>query len=439
MTGTLNVYLISLGCAKNLVDSEIMLGVIKDNGWQIVEEPLIADVIIINTCGFIQSAKEETIRYILDLARYKKEGNCRLLIAVGCMVEKYRSEMLESMPEIDLVLGTGEYQKIAHLIGDKLSIIVKDINHLCDPYLLRDIESEFSAYLKIAEGCDNCCSYCLIPQLRGPLKSRKIEDILFEAKSLIDKGVKEIIIIAQDITSYGRDIYGENRLATLLTQLAELPIQWIRLLYAYPSHIDEELLKVMAKNLNICHYLDLPLQHINNRILHKMNRQDTREIINEKIDLIYKYLPDAALRTTMMVGFPGETEEEWLEMLKFLEEGKFDWVGVFSYSREDDTLSSTFDDQIDEEVKDERLNRTMAALSRISEKKQERYLGQILDVLVEDITGDESGYYLGRTKYQAPEVDGMVYITSKNDLQIGDIVRVRITRTDIYDLMGETI
>ena len=304
MRDILNIYLLSLGCAKNLVDSEIMLGVIKENGWQIVEEPVLADVIIINTCGFIQAAKEETIKYILELAQYKEDGNCRLLVAVGCMVEKYRREMLESMPEIDLVLGTGEYQEIGRLIGEKLTIKVKDIKSSCDPYILRYLSSDYSAYLKIAEGCDNCCSYCLIPQFRGSLKSRKIEDILLETKMLINKGIKEIIIIAQDITSYGRDIYGESSLAKLLSTLAELPVQWIRLLYAYPSHIDEELLKVMAKYPNICHYLDLPLQHINNRVLRKMNRQDTKEIIKEKIDLIYKYLPDASLRTTMMVRIP---------------------------------------------------------------------------------------------------------------------------------------
>ena len=440
MSHALRVHLISLGCAKNLVDSEIMSGVLKANGWLSVEDPAIAEVIIINTCGFIQAAKEETIDYILDMARYKDSGNCRLLVAVGCMVQKYREEMLESLPEIDAAFGTGEYQAIVSLIAERMASPLREIVLPEDLYLLRNLSgTDYSAYLKIAEGCDNCCSYCLIPQMRGHLKSRTIEDILVEADLLIEKGVKEVIVIAQDITSYGRDIYGKNSLPLLLSALAQKPFFWIRLLYAYPARIDDELLKVMAAHQNICHYLDLPIQHIDDQLLKAMNRQDTEDIIKKKIALIYRYLPDAALRTTVMVGFPGESEEKWRHMLGFLEQGYFDWVGAFAYSREDDTLAATLPMQVDESTKLDRLVQTMAALADMCHKKQARYIGQVLDVLIEETKTGSSGQYEGRSMYQAPEVDGRIYFTADEPLKSGDIVKVKILSADIYDLVGEKI
>lgn len=433
------MYLLSLGCAKNLVDSEMMTGLLQTRHFIIAREPQEADVIIVNTCGFIQEAKEEAIAAILELADYKEKGNCRLLIAVGCMVEKYKEEMLKSMPEIDAVLGTREYHLIADLIDGNLNEMQTGKAMPEDFFHLRRLATpSYMAYLKIAEGCNNCCSYCLIPQLRGTLRSRPMERILEEAKALAASGVRELIIIAQDTTIYGYDIYGKPMLSTLLDKLAALPFIWIRLLYAYPSRIDEELLQVMAGHENICRYLDMPLQHADDVMLASMNRQGTRKEIEEKIKLIRSYLPDIALRTTMMVGFPGEKKEQWLAMLDFLRQADFDWVGVFAYSREKDTPADKLSAHVRRDIKESRKEKTMALLSGLTAQRQKRHIGQTLLVLAEGPVEGEEGLYYGRCQYQAPEVDGVVYFRA-DQAKAGEFYDVKISGSDVYDLIGERI
>ncbi|MDR2712706.1 MAG: 30S ribosomal protein S12 methylthiotransferase RimO [Clostridiales bacterium] len=429
----LRFYLLSLGCAKNLVDSEMMTGLLLENGYEISGDPALAEIIIVNTCGFIQAAKEEAIAHILELARYKKEGVCNLLLAVGCMAEKYAGEMAASMPEIDAFLGTGEYEKILDLLP-KGQVLVTE-----KPYLLRRLATPpYSAYLKIAEGCDNHCSYCLIPQLRGPYRSRPLADLLEEARHLLARGVKELILIAQDTTSYGLDIYGKMSISRLLEELAALPFLWIRLLYSYPGRIDENLLQVMAAHENICHYLDIPIQHGDEGILQAMNRPGGRTAIDKSLALSRKYLPDLALRTTVMVGFPGEEEKNWLALLDFLRGAGFDWVGVFAYCREQDTAAALLPLQVAEKTKMRRREQTLELLSRLSAEKQKRWLGQELQVLVEEAVSDKPGWCRGRTQYQAPEVDGSTFFPGP-DLIPGQVVKVKVTATDIYDLIGEII
>jgi len=433
------VFLLSLGCAKNLVDSEMMTGLLQTRHFIITREPQEADVIVVNTCGFIREAKEEAIAAILQLAEYKEKGNCRLLIAVGCMLEKYKEEMLKSMPEIDAALGTKEYHLIADLIEGNSDQMQADKAMPEDFFQLRQLATpSYLAYLKIAEGCNNCCSYCLIPQLRGPLRSRPMEKILEEAKALAASGVRELIIIAQDTTIYGYDIYGRPMLSSLLDKLAALPFIWIRLLYAYPSRIDEGLLQVMKRHKNICHYLDMPMQHADDRMLSSMNRQGTRREIKEKIELIRSYMPDIALRTTMMVGFPGEKKEQWLSMLDFLREADFDWVGVFAYSREKDTSADKFSAHVRRDVKESRKESTMALLADLTAQRQKRHIGKTLLVLTEGPVEGEEGLYYGRCQYQAPEVDGVVYFRADR-AKAGEFYEVRISGSDVYDLIGERI
>lgn len=433
------VFILSLGCAKNLVDSEMMTGLLQTRRFIITQEPREADVIIVNTCGFIQEAKEESIASILQLAGYKEKGNCRLLVAVGCMVEKYKEEMLKSMPEIDAALGTKEYHLIADLIEGNRDQMPADKALPEDFFHLRQLATPpYLAYLKISEGCGNCCSYCLIPQLRGPLRSRPMERILEEATSLAAGGVRELIIIAQDTTNYGYDIYGRPELASLLDRLAALPFVWIRLLYAYPGRIDEELLQVMKRHKNICHYLDIPMQHADDRMLASMNRQGTSEEIAEKIRLIRSYLPDVALRTTMMVGFPGEKEKHWQAMLDFLRQADFDWVGVFAYSREKDTPADKIPGHVRRDVKESRKEKTMALLAGLTAQRQRRHIGKNLLVLAEGQVEGEEGLYYGRCQYQAPEVDGVVYFRA-DQAAAGQFYEVKIIGSDIYDLIGERV
>lgn len=411
----------------------MMTGLLLENGCEISDDPTLAEIIIVNTCGFIQAAKEEAIAHILELARFKKEGACRLLVAVGCMVEKYAAEMAASMPEIDVFLGTGEYAKILDLLPKANTSTLKK------PYLYRSLATPpYSAYLKIAEGCNNHCSYCLIPQLRGSYRSRPLEDLLEEARYLLTKGVKELILIAQDSTSYGLDIYGNMSLPRLLEELAALPFLWIRLLYSYPDRITADLLQVMAGHKNICHYLDIPVQHGDEGILQAMNRSGGRAAIDKSLILAREYLPDLALRTTVMVGFPGEEEKNWQNLLNFLREAGFDWVGVFAYCREEDTAAALLPRQVAEKTKFRRREQTLKLLSRLSAEKQKRWLGQELQVLVEEAVADKPGWYRGRTQYQAPEVDGSTYFFGK-DLIPGQLLKLKITATDIYDLIGEII
>jgi len=434
------VYLASLGCSKNLVDSEIMCGALKQNGYALTEDPAEAQVIIVNTCGFIEAAQKESIETILDLAEYKESGVCRLLLAVGCMVEKFAAEMAESMPEIDGFLGVNRYPEIATLLNELLGRKEGASLPCGDAYLLRELPpGSATAYLKIAEGCDNHCSYCLIPQLRGPYVSRPMEDILTEAQLLLEKGVRELVVIAQDTTCYGYDLYGRESLPELLEQLAALPFAMIRLLYVYPDRISEELIRVMQAHENICHYLDMPIQHASARVLKAMGRWGGREELLALIRRLRAAMPDIALRTTVMVGFPGETEEDFQELLEFLAEARFDWLGCFPYYQEADTPAAEMPDQLDADVKQERLDAVMRQAAELSAQALQRYVGKELTLLAEGPAEDwEPGWYAGRSAYQAPEVDGLIYFTSEAPVEAGQLYQVQVTESDIYDLIGET-
>ncbi|WP_027339267.1 30S ribosomal protein S12 methylthiotransferase RimO [Halonatronum saccharophilum] len=434
--------LLSLGCAKNQVDSEIMLGLIQENGHIVVEDYKEADVLIVNTCGFISDAKEESIESILQLARYKEEGNCEVLIVTGCLSQRYSEELQKDMPEIDAILGTGNFDKIVEVINDTLEgndnfgVSSPDFDY--DRYLPKsNLTPKHTAYLKIAEGCNNCCSYCIIPQLRGKLKSRTIENIIEEAKELAKKGIKEVNIIAQDITQYGIDLYGEGKLVELLKRLLEVKeIKWFRLLYAYPSHLNDDLIELMAKEDRICNYLDLPVQHAHRDIRREMNRSGSKEDILGVIEKLRDRIPDITLRTSLIVGFPGEKQEHFKTLLDFIKEAKFDRLGAFTYSREEGTRAATLSDQISEETKQERHQRVMDLQRDISFEVNQRWVDKEVEVLVEEVQGD--GLLIGRTRRDAPEVDGVIYIKNSK-AQVGDMIRVNVIEAYEYDLMGVEI
>lgn len=433
------VYLLSLGCAKNLVDAEIMSGALKRDRFVLVDEPSEAETIIVNTCGFIESAKIESIRAILELAEYKKSGRCRVLIAVGCMPEKYANEMLESMPELDGVFGSSGYQEMGRRVARLLGIELKNEPFPGDPYLLRDLPpGSVSAYLKIGEGCDNRCSYCLIPQLRGPYRSRPLADVLSEARRLLDQGVREVILIAQDITCYGRDLPGGVDLALLVEKVAALPFDMVRLLYLYPDAICDRLLQVMAAHDNVCHYLDIPIQHGADNILQAMHRNSSAQGILDAVERVRRVLPDAVLRTTVMVGFPGESEDDFRQLTDLLAQARFDWLGAFPYFREEDTAAASFPQQIDEETKQRRLEQVMEQAAAITEGSLQRFIGRTLKVLAEAPAPEAGeGFWQGRSQYQAPEVDGVVYFCSDKPIEYGAIYPVLIESCRVYDLVGQ--
>ncbi|ATW28364.1 ribosomal protein S12 methylthiotransferase RimO [Candidatus Formimonas warabiya] len=415
-----------------------MLGLLKDHGYVITNEFAHADVIIVNTCGFILPAKQESIDTILSLAEYKITGKCKMLVVTGCLVQKYRQELLEEIPEIDGVLGTSDFREIGTLLDTKLkSSSLHDLDPDRFSYENRYLTTpRHTAYVKIAEGCDNRCTFCLIPELRGGYQSRPMESIILEARKLVSLGVKEINLIAQDTTSYGEDLYGERKLPELLERLAQEKIAWIRVLYCYPVRISPELLKVMGKYPNICRYLDMPIQHSDDHILKKMGRKEHREFLEQLIKRIRNTMPDIALRTTLMVGFPGETEEQYQSLLDFVSEQKFDWLGVFTYSQEEDTPAASLPEQIPEQIKEDRYHRLMSLQSQISLEEKQKWIGKTISVLIEGKSSDNPEYFIGRSQYQAPDVDGVVFI--KGDLlQIGDLVQVIITGADVYDLIGE--
>ena len=438
-----NVGMISLGCAKNQTDAETMLGILKEYGHNIVSEPEDAEVIIVNTCGFIESAKQESIDAILEMAEYKKE-RCKILIASGCLAERYNKEVIEQMPEVDAIVGTGDYHKIAQVIEDcqkgDTPVLYGNKNFTPPEGLPRILSTPFhTAYIKIADGCDNNCTYCAIPMIRGKMRSRKIEDILKEAQNLADSGVKEIILIAQDTTRYGKDIYGEYRLAELLKRLCEIEkIQWIRVHYFYTEAITKELIDTMAENEKICNYIDMPIQHINNRILKRMARRTNTKQIEEKIAYIREKIKDAAIRTSLIVGFPGETQEEFDELYEFVKKIRFDRMGVFSYSPEEDTPASLFEDQIDEDIKKERLDKLMTLQQQISREINREKIGKIIEVLVEGYE-EESFLFFGRSKYDSIGVDSLVYFAANDEIAFGDIVEVEVLDADEYDLTGRQI
>ncbi|MCH5209910.1 MAG: 30S ribosomal protein S12 methylthiotransferase RimO [Oscillospiraceae bacterium] len=436
-----NIGLVSLGCAKNQTDAEIMLGILASDGFNITYDASEADVIIVNTCGFIEQAKQESIDAILEMAQYK-EDRCKLLIATGCLAERYSDEILKELPEVDAVLGTGDYDKIAEVIRDAFKgekvVISGHINRTPEERLPRILSTpSYTAYLKIADGCDNNCTYCAIPLIRGHYRSRKIEDIVDEAETLAANGVKEIILIAQDTSRYGSDIYGENSLDKLLEKLVEVEgIEWIRVHYFYPEAITDSLIDVMAKYDKICNYIDMPVQHGNNYILRRMARRTTQEQMRERIKKIREKMPDCTIRTSIIVGFPGETEEHFNDLYEFVKEVRFDRMGVFTYSKEEDTPAASFPDQVDEETKNERLDALMRLQQGISHELNKEKLGKTIEVIVEGYDEDNFLFY-GRSRGDSIDVDGKVYFASEDEVNAGDIIKVKILDADNYDLTGQ--
>ncbi len=432
------VGMVSLGCDKNRIDSEILLGTIS-NEYEITNNPKEAEIIIVNTCGFIEKAKEESINTILEMAQYKTNYKCKLLIATGCLTQRYGEELKNLMPEIDIMLGVNDYKKLHKLIREfiseqktSLQVNYSDSNINEGKRILTTASQ--TAYLRIAEGCNNFCTYCIIPKIRGKFRSRSMENILKEAEGLSKQGVKEIILVAQDTTLYGSDIYGGKKLHILIKELAKIQgIEWIRVLYCYPEEIYEELVDEIASNKKVVKYLDLPIQHISSKILKRMGRKTNKEDIIEKIDLIRSKIKGINLRTSLIVGFPGEEEEDFEELKDFLKEYKLDKVGVFTYSREEGTPAAKMENQIDENIKEKREKTLMMIQRGISKEINQLKINNIYDILVEGYNGE---YYFGRNYEMIPEVDGKVFFKSENKIKNGEIVRVQIKSCTDYDLVG---
>lgn len=438
-----NIGMVSLGCAKNQTDAETMLGILSEKGHKLVSEPENADIIIVNTCGFIESAKQESIDAILEMAEYKN-GRCRLLIASGCLAERYHKDILSELPEVDAVVGTGDYDKIADVIekafNNEKPVLAGHIDRTPQEGFPRVLTTpSHVAYLKIADGCSNRCTYCAIPLIRGKFRSRKKEDILKEAEMLAESGVKELILIAQDTTRYGEDIYGHYALAELLRELCKIDgLKWIRVHYFYTEAVTEELIDVMAENEKICRYIDMPIQHINNDILRKMARRTNRAEIEEKIAMIRRKMPDCTIRTSLIVGFPSETEEQFEELYKFTEDIKFDRAGVFAYSKEENTPAADFDNQIPEEVKQERLKKLMELQQKISYENNQNKISSVVEVITEGYD-NENFMYFGRSRADSIGVDSLVYFAAEDEVNAGEIVKVEILDADEYDLTGRMI
>lgn len=438
----MKIGMVSLGCPKNQTDAEIMLGILAEKGHTPVQNPEDAEVIIVNTCGFIDPAKQESIDTVLEMAEYKRTGKCRLLIMTGCLAERYHEDVKNELPEVDAVLGAGDFDKIAEVIGkaDDGEYVCLWGHQNCDipenmPRMLTT--PSYTAYLKIADGCDNNCTYCAIPMIRGHFRSRKMEDIVAEAEELAAKGVKELILIAQDTTRYGVDLYGEYSLDKLLLKLCKIEgIHWIRVHYLYAEAITDSLIDVIAENEKICRYFDVPIQHINNEILRRMARRTNRAEIIGKIEKIRAKMPDAVIRTSIIAGFPGETEEQFSELYEFVKEIKFDRMGVFAYSQEEDTPAASFDGQLDDAVKEERRDRLMELQQGISLEKNKAKIGTVTEVLCEGY--DEENYmYFGRSRADSIGVDSTVYFAAEDEVETGSFVQVEILDADEYDLTGK--
>jgi len=437
------LYMISLGCSKNLVDSEVMLGLLEKDGYAVTQEPEDATLLLVNTCGFIGSAVKEAIDEILELSRYKTDDPAKKLVVTGCLVQRYGAELEKELPEVDLFIGTNGFHTIVdQLYGKKaplsLAHSLKQAPFLMDSSIPRKVSTPpHRAYMKITEGCVNRCSYCLIPDIRGKLRSRSIPDLITEARRLDAEGVKELTLVAQDLLAYGLDLGKQVNLPVLLKQiLAETDIPWIRLLYLHPARVNNELLSFMAENPRLIPYLDIPFQHISDHILHSMNRPYKQAQLVQLLETIRHILPQAALRTTMMVGFPGETEDDIAEMADFLQNHHFDHLGVFAYANEEGCKSADLPNQLAEEIKEERLRRIMELQADISFAALQKHVGGVEQVLVEGISRESDLLLEGRTRYQAPEIDGCVYIT-KGTVEPGTLVDVTITEAHTYDLVGE--
>jgi ribosomal protein S12 methylthiotransferase len=434
------VSIVTLGCSKNEIDSELMMGILKAHNFDITNSLEEAEVIIINTCGFIDAAKEESIETIWEMTRYKKEGKCKYIILAGCLAERYYKELIEEIDEVDGIIGTGNIKDIVTLInrlekGDSNVVYTKNIN---EDYLEGVQRQNFriTEYVKISEGCNNYCTYCIIPKLRGKYRSRKMDDIVKEVEYLADNGVKEVILIGQNTADYGIDLYGEYKLDDLLYRLNQIDkLKWIRVLYLYPDHIDEKLIKAIKDNEKVLKYLDIPLQHINNDILKRMNRKTSKEKIIQLINTLRREIPGITIRTTFIVGFPGEDEEKFSELYEFVRDTRLDRVGVFTYSREEGTPAYHFKNQVDDEVKEYRRDKIMQLQSLISYELNKEKIGRTYEVLIEDI--EEDGLYVGRTYMDSPDIDGVYYVKSSKKLEIGQFVKAKTIDCLEYDLIGE--
>ena len=437
--------LVSLGCPKNLVDAEVMLGHLPEERYEIITDESQADIIIINTCSFIEDAKEESVETILEVAEYKEQGPCHLLVVSGCLPQRYQDELTRELPEVDLFVGTGDAPRIVDLIERQLekdtpSQEIGTPDYLYDDQTPRVNSSPFySSYIKIADGCGNHCSYCVIPQLRGNLRSRSIDSVCQEARNLAGKGVREINLIAQDITAYGGDRNDGATIEDLLRELVKVEgIDWIRLLYAYPDGISDELIELIASEEKVCNYLDIPLQHISDEILTRMNRRVTEQDIRSLLKRLRSRIPDLTLRTSFIVGFPGETLEQYEKLLAFVQEGHFERVGVFRYSREEGTPAAEMPDQVLARIKKSRLNKLMRAQARVSFNKNRELIGTTETVLVEGYSEETELLLKGRSARQAPDVDGQYLITA-GQAEVGEMVRLKITDSSEYDLIGEIV
>lgn len=447
----MKIGVVSLGCPKNLVDSETMLGLIHEEKYEITNDPSEAEIIIVNTCGFIESAKEESINTILQMAEYKKSGSCKYIIVTGCLSQRYAEELFNELPEADAIAGVEVYDEIGSIIkrvmnGERFIMLERskpDVIYTSkETFLPRILTTpSYTAYLKIAEGCDNCCSYCAIPKIRGPYRSKPMEQVLKEAKALAANGVKELIVVAQDTTRYGEDLPGGKLLlADLLKELNKIEsLKWIRVMYCYPNNFTDELIETFASLDKVCKYVDLPLQHASNRLLASMNRYDTREEVETLLAKLRKRIPGIVIRTTFIVGFPGETDADFEELKEFVEQQRFENAGVFAYSQEEGTVAGAMPNQIPDEIKQERYHELMALQAQISEEIHKDTEGQSLEVLVEGIEEDGSGLHYGRSYREAPDIDGLVFIENPGDIKPGCFVKVNILQGFTYESVGERI
>ncbi len=434
-----SVYVVTLGCSKNEVDSELMQSILNKDKYYVAQDLDEANIIIVNTCGFIEAAKEESIDTIWEMTKYKEEGNCEYLLLAGCLAQRYSKELIEEIEEIDAIIGTGNIKELNNILDsiDQKKKVIK-VDNIDDNYLenIERINFSTTAYLRISEGCDNHCTYCIIPKLRGKHRSRKVEDIINEAEYLVNNGVSEIILIAQNTSDYGIDLYGEYSLYKLLDKLNEInDLKWIRILYLYPDNFNNKLIQAIKNNKKVVKYVDIPLQHISDGVLKRMNRRTSKKDVENLIDKLRTEIPGIVIRTTFIVGFPGETEDEFNELYDFVKDTKFDRLGVFTYSMEEDTPAYLLDNHLEQEIKDERRDRLMELQRLTSEDLMSSKVGNNYEVLIEEFAGDDT--YVGRTYMDSPEIDGVVYITTKYALEEGQFVKVNITEYLEYDLIGE--
>ena len=436
----MKVLLISLGCDKNLVDSEVMLGLLNKAGHQLTNDETEADVVVVNTCAFISDAKEESINTIIEMGELKKTGKLKKLIVAGCLSQRYKDEIMKELPEIDVIIGATNYDKIVEAIGTDEESIIDDINYTPRPIAERIVTTNASmAYFKIAEGCNKLCTYCIIPHIRGRYRSMPMDSLIASAEKLASDGIKELVLVAQETTLYGVDLYGEKKLPELLTKLSEIEgIEWIRLLYCYPEEITDELIEVMATNPKICHYVDIPIQHSENAILKRMGRRTSREDIVELVGRLRTAMPDIAIRTTLISGFPGETQELHDGLVDFVDECEFDRLGVFTYSPEEGTPAAEYEDQVDGELAVKWRDEIMELQQEISYEKNQQMIGSTQKVLIEGYLVDDD-VYVGRTYRDAPGVDGIVFVSAPYELISGSFVDVKITEANEYDLTGAIV